>query len=217
MITLVACFFILLAAPPWGGLCFAVESISNRTILVKGSDTYAPYSFLNKEGKVDGFDNELFQAVIEVAGLKAKIELEPWPVVRNELESGKIDVLTGMYYSKEREDLVDFSVPFVMVKYSIFVRKDSTIRSLSDLNGKEIIVLQGAISHDFLEQKDFDTKIVTTMDTPTALRLLASGKHDCSLLVRMQGLYYMKEFNIKNVRVLWRICGSKVPFFHLTM
>ena len=201
MITLVACFFILLAAP-WGEPCFAVESISNRTILAKGSDTYVPYSFLNKEGKVDGFDNDLFQAVVEAGGLKAKIELEPWPTIRKELESGKIDVVTGMYYSKEREDLVDFSVRFVTVKYSIFVRKDSKIRSLSDLNGKEIIVMQGAISNDFLEKEGIAGKIVTTKDTPTALRVLASGKHDCALLVRMQGLYYMKEFNIKNVKAV---------------
>ena len=88
MITLV-CFFFLLAAP-WGELCFAVESLPGRTILAKGSDSYVPYSFLNKEGEVDGFDNDLFQAVIEAAGLKAKIELE----------SGKIDVISGMYYSK---------------------------------------------------------------------------------------------------------------------
>ena len=71
MITLIACFSIFLATL-WGNLCFAEESLLNRTIIAKGSDTYTPYSFLNKEGKVSGFDNELFQAVAEAAGLKAK-------------------------------------------------------------------------------------------------------------------------------------------------
>jgi len=201
MLVMAVCFALLLAVP-WGEPCFAEEFLSGRTILAKGCDSYVPYSFLNKDGKVDGFDNELFQAVIEAAGLKAKIELELWPIIRKELESDKIDVITGIYYSKERDKLVDFSVPFLIVKYSIFVRKDSKISSVSDLNGKEIIVMQGAIPHDFLEQKGIAGKIVTTKDTLAVLRLLASGRHDCALLVRIQGLYFLKEFNIKNVKTV---------------
>ena len=41
------------------------------------------------------------------------------------------------------DKLVDFSVPFLIVKYSIFVRKDSKISSVSDLNDKEIILMHG--------------------------------------------------------------------------
>jgi len=105
-----------------------------------------------------------------------------------------------MYYSKERDKLVDFSIPHNIIKYSIFTRKNSRIKLLSDLTGKEIIVMRDAFSYDFLMQKGIAGKIVPVEDTPTALRLLSSGKHDCALLVRIQGLYFMKKFKIKNVK-----------------
>jgi len=181
-------------------LCHADDPAQERTILAKGSDTYVPYSFLNEDGEVDGFNNELFRAVAEAAGLKAEIHLDPWPIVRQELEAGEIDVTTGMYYSKERDKLVDYSVPFVTVKHSIFVREDSQIKSLEDLGGKEVIVMRGAIAHDFLIQEGIAQEIVLTEDTPAALRLLATGQHDAALLIHLQGLYLLREFKIGNVK-----------------
>lgn len=195
-------FIAMLLVPAWASSGHADDTGLERVIIAKGSDTYVPYSFLDEEGKISGFNNELFYSVAEVAGLKAKIELQPWPIIRKEIESGNIDVLTGMYYTKERDKLVDFSVPHLIVKYSMFVRKDSRIRSLGDLTGKEIIVMHGEISHDFLKQKGIAGEIVETEDTPTALRLLSSGKHDCALLVRIQGLHFIKKFKIKNVRAV---------------
>lgn len=183
--------------------CFADDQLLiPQTIFAKGSDTYVPYSYLNEEGDIDGFNNELFQAVADVAGLKVNIELEEWSKIRKELESRKIDVITAMYHSKERDKLVDFSVPHIIVKYSIFVRKDSDIKSLADLDGKEIIVMRGAISHDYLKEKGIAGKIVSTKDTATALSLLASGQHDCALLVRLQGLYLMKKHGIENIKAI---------------
>jgi PAS domain S-box-containing protein len=184
------------------GQCHTNDLNPDRLIIAKGSDTYAPYSFLNKEGRVDGFNNELFQAVAKAAELKVRIELSPWSEVRNELEFGKIDVITGMYYSKERDNLVDISLPHNIIKYSIFVRKNSRIKSLADLNGKEIIVMRGAISHDFFKYKGIAGKAVLAEDASTALHLLSSGKHDCAFLVRLQGFYFLKKFKIKNVKAV---------------
>ena len=195
-------FIAMLLVPAWASSGHADDTGLEQVIIAKGSDTYVPYSFLDEEGKISGFNNELFYSVAEAAGLKAKIELNPWPIIRKEIESGNIDVLTGMYYTKERDKLVDFSIPHVIVKYSMFVRKDSRIRSLGDLTGKEIIVMRGEISHDLLKQKGIAGEIVETEDTPTALRLLSSGKHDCALLIRIQGLYFVKKFKIKNVRAV---------------
>jgi tRNA nucleotidyltransferase/poly(A) polymerase len=51
------------------------------------------------------------------------------------LKSGEKDVITDMYYSKERHKLVDFSVPYAAIKHSIFVRKTSIISDCPSLYG----------------------------------------------------------------------------------
>ena len=181
---------------------YAEDHTLGREIIAQGSYNYLPYSFQNEKGEIDGFDNALFREVAKAAGLNLRLELDDWWKVRENLASGTIDVITGMYYSKERDNEVDFSIPFITVKYSIFVRKNSSIKTLADLRNKEIVVMRGSIAHDFLTEQGVTEHIVLTDDTPSALRLLSSGRHDCALIVRLQGLHFLKELNINTLKVV---------------
>jgi polar amino acid transport system substrate-binding protein len=113
---------------------------NNKKIIVSGDYDYPPYEFLDNNGRPSGSNVELFCAIADVMDINYEIKLGPWKEVRNELETGKIDMLLGMYYSLERNKLVDFSSPHTIVHHSIFVRKGSDIKSLDDLHNKEIIV-----------------------------------------------------------------------------
>lgn len=171
-------------------------------IVVGGDHENPPYEFL-KDGKATGFNVELMQAVADAAGLEVEIRLGPWDVVRKELEQGKIDALAGMYYSEERSRLVDFSVPHTLVSAGLFVRKDSPIRSMDDIKGREVIVQKGDVIDDYLKEKGITSSIIEVTDPADVLRLLASGKHDCALMPsRFQGEYLKQALGISNLRVM---------------
>jgi PAS domain S-box-containing protein len=90
-----------------------------------------------------------------------------------------------------------------MVTSGIFVRKGSPIQSLEDIRGKEVIVQQGDVIHDYLRQRTLTPHIVTVPDPANELRLLASGKHDCTLMPsRLQGEYLVKKLNLSNIRYI---------------
>ncbi|WPC44052.1 transporter substrate-binding domain-containing protein [Clostridium sp. JS66] len=71
---------------------------SDRTIIIGDDKGYPPYSFIDKNGNPAGFDIELAKAAAEAMGFKVKIKLGVWNDIRNELESGKIDAIAGMFY-----------------------------------------------------------------------------------------------------------------------
>ncbi|UZP65811.1 transporter substrate-binding domain-containing protein [Desulfovibrio mangrovi] len=165
---------------------------------VRGDYNYPPYEFL--EGGVPaGFNVDVMRAVARVKNLNIRIDLGPWSEVRGQIERGEIDILTGMYYSPERDKLVDFSTPHIIVNHAIFVRDDSDINSLDDLEGKSVIVQNGDIMHDFARRTLKKTALVPVESQEDGLALLASGKHDAALLSSLQALYIMQGGKYENV------------------
>lgn len=51
-----------------------------------------------------------------------------WQEVKSDVESGKIDLMSGMFYSEKRDVYVNFSKPYILVSHAIYVREDSDIR-----------------------------------------------------------------------------------------
>ncbi|HTP67036.1 MAG TPA: PAS domain S-box protein, partial [Geobacteraceae bacterium] len=171
-------------------------------LLVGGDHENPPYEFI-KDGRPTGFNVELMRAVADAVGADVEFRPGPWSQVRNELEQGEIDALAGMYYSEERSQLVDFSVPHTLVTAGLFVRRDSHIRTIDDMKGKEVIVQKGDVIDDYLRKKGIASRLVEVKDPADVLRLLASGRHDCALMPsRFQGEYLVRSLGISNVRVI---------------
>jgi ABC-type amino acid transport substrate-binding protein len=136
-----------------------------KTIIV---DDYYPYTFVNQNGDPDGFSVDLIRAIAREMGLELKIDVDTWDKARNALKDGDIDVLPMMAYSKERDQVFDFSVPHTIAYDAFFTRKNgSKILSLDDLHGKQIIVMKGDQAHDYL--------LSTELIGPEQLILFAVG------------------------------------------
>ena len=196
--------------------CFAndIEQQSDYRITVGTEQNYPPYSYLSKNGDPTGFNVDITRAIAGASGIKIQIDYRPWAEIRNDLEKGKIDAICGMYYSKERDNLVDFSPPYAIIKHSIFTRKNSPeFKTVDELTGKKIIVMQGDIMHDYVIQKKLSQNPILVKDQAEALKLLSSGQHDCALIAELPGLYWIKKLKISNIKVNGKpILASKYCF-----
>jgi PAS domain S-box-containing protein len=169
-------------------------------IIVGGDRDFPPYEFL-ENGNPTGFNIDLIRAVADVTDLDIEIRLGPWSKIRQDLEQGRIDLVTGMVYSEARSKLLDFSVPHTMISPGLFVRTDSPVRTLADIRGKEIIVQENDIMHDFLRTSGLTQRIITVADPSEALRLLASGKYDGALLSsRIYKYSVVGKFGFNNLK-----------------
>jgi signal transduction histidine kinase/ABC-type amino acid transport substrate-binding protein len=168
----------------------------------RGNSDFSPYEFINDKNEPDGYNVELTQAIARQLGLKVHIELGQWSDVRRELETDRIDALIGVLYSKERDEVFDFSVPHVVISYAVFVRKDSTFQNPMDLMGKEVVVVKNVYAHDWMTQNDFTPHVVTVARPEEALQLLSQGRHDCAVLARLHGLDLLRSLNIDNLKTI---------------
>ncbi|UUX92631.1 transporter substrate-binding domain-containing protein [Methanoplanus endosymbiosus] len=187
-------FFLLFILSPASAL-----ADGSRVITAGGDDNFAPYEYLDHSGQPSGFNVELLRAVSDEMGLNVSIKLTPWYEARGDLEAGRIDMMTGMFYSKDRDVVLNFSSPYILVSQGIFVRVGSEIKGPEDLYGKEIIVENSDYLHDYVISMGFSDDIITQDSQSEALFLLASGKYDCALLTKIHGEDLINRYDLRNV------------------
>ncbi len=170
-----------------------------RTIIV---DNYYPYSCLTPQGTPDGFCVDLARAVTRVMDMELEVTADNWQQAVQALQTGRIDFLPMMAYSKERSLLFDFSGPHTIGYDAFFIRKGSAkIRFMDDLRGKRILVMQGDQAHDYLRRSGLekDSNLVLIRSLPDSLRMLAEDKGDVALMPKLVGLGYIHSLGIGNL------------------
>ncbi len=173
--------------------------LTDKPLLFGGNSDFAPFEFLTSDGIPDGFTIDLIKAVAREEGLNIEISLGIWSDVRKKLKEGQVDGLTGMLHSKERDKLFDFSVPYLVVPYMVFIRNDAPFTSIKELKGKEIIVVQDVFVYEWAIENSVTESLITVKAATDALQLLASGKHDCAILPRLHGLNLLKDLELNNI------------------
>ena len=141
----------------WADAQSTVDIVKKRGKLVVGVKTdFPPFGYVDASGKNLGFD-------VDVAHLFAKAlfndenQVELVAVTSGNripfLQSGKIDIIIAtVTVTEERKQTVEFSDPYFLSGSLLLVPKASPVRSLDDLAGKTIAVVQGAIQDKDVEQ-----------------------------------------------------------------
>ncbi len=173
----------------------ALELPTARRIVVGGDEAHAPFEFIDEKGRPAGYNVDLVWAVAREMGLDVEIRLGPWAEMRAALQRGDIDVLGGMLYSPERDQVFDFSQPHTVNYYVSAVRRGSGAppESLADLEGKTIVVQAGDMAHDFLLKEGLEAQVTTVESQGEALAAVAEGRYDCTLVSRIPARYEMEK------------------------
>lgn len=183
-------------------LVLAVHPPADSVLKVKCADDYPPFEFLNEDGQPDGYNIELFKAVADHAGLSYTIETGRWEEILVGLEKGRIDILTGIYYSPSRARWIAFSSPYETVSYTVFVPDGSQIDDIHKLIGKTVLVVAGGTSMEYVRRHNLTDKIVAVSSAKKALLELKTGHFDCAILPREVGLYLLKQLKIDKIHPL---------------
>jgi ABC-type amino acid transport substrate-binding protein/signal transduction histidine kinase/CheY-like chemotaxis protein len=181
----------------------ALELPSHRRIVIGGDHNYPPYEYLDEDGRPAGYNVELTRAIAKEVGLDIEIRLGPWSQILRSLENGEIDALQGIFYSSERDEKFDFTQPHTVNHCVSVVRKGagSAPSTVAELAGRQIVVQQGDIMHDFALRNGLEDQLTVVDAQEDALRELAEGRHDCALVSRMTALYSIEKHGWKNLTI----------------
>jgi polar amino acid transport system substrate-binding protein len=162
---------------------------------------YPPFSFVNDQNEVVGFDASTAAAIGERLSLKTKIVTTPFDGIIAGLLAKKYDaIVASMTITPEREKAVDFVGPYYHAGRTIVVKADSAIQKLEDLNGKTVGVTLGD-SHEKWARAQGDLTVRSYKGLPEMLVDLEAGRIDALVMDSIPVMVAVKETGQK-VRIL---------------
>jgi polar amino acid transport system substrate-binding protein len=175
----------------------AAAKVRERGTLLWGGDAEggAPYVFPDSKN-VDvlvGFEVELAGAIAREMGVTARFVQNAWDSLIPALTRGDFDVvINGIEITPERSAKVLFSRPYYVYTEQLVVRKDEDgIRGLSDLAGRRVGTLMGAVSQTMLQKAGgVDIRIYSGVVEP--YEDLALGRLDAVFLDLPIAAYYAR-------------------------
>lgn len=140
-------------------LCAAAVSAAAQDITVVTFPNYYPYNF-EKDGKVTGMSSEVVNAVLERAGIAAKVKVYPFVRAYKTAAHEENVLIYSIARIEERERLFKWIGPIAPLDdYFLFrlkKRGDLVIRSLEDAKKYKIGVTRNSIEQQFLERQGFE-------------------------------------------------------------
>jgi signal transduction histidine kinase len=153
-----------------------------REIVFGGDSSFSPYEFRDAQGNPAGFNVDLIRAVARSRGLRVRVRLEPWRIIRAGVQDGSIDVAT-MYRSPRRAQEVDFAIPHELIYQEMFVRRGGpALRSLADLAGRRLLAETDTIATEALTELGYASSLRLVSSEPEALRALLRGEGDVAVV-----------------------------------
>ena len=119
-------FSMFLAAP-----MFAAD-LGGRVISIGSDTTYPPHEFI-EDGVVKGFDVDVVAAICERINCVPNWVTTAWDGIFPALADGQFDmVVSGVTITEERDKIVDFSDPYIIVQQGILMRVSDKGATIDD-------------------------------------------------------------------------------------
>ncbi|TLS39415.1 transporter substrate-binding domain-containing protein [Pseudalkalibacillus caeni] len=185
-----------------GGEASGLELTEEGKFKYVVSGEFPPFSTVDENGDLSGYDVAVGKAVAEKIGLEPEVEKFKFAGMISAIKSGRFDAAVASHtITPEREKEVNFSEPYYYSGPVLFVQPGSDIKSVEDLDGKNVAVSKGSTYEKSAQEYTDD---ISQYDSDqTALRALSEGKHDAVITDDITGKQAIeKDFKIEKVEQL---------------
>jgi polar amino acid transport system substrate-binding protein len=161
-----------------------LDAINHRGYTMVATDTnYEPASFLNIEGKrpsdtkcpadalttaeMQGFDVDVAKAIGDALAVETCFATPSFDATAAGSWADRWDVsVNSMTITTERENVIDFSVPYYYTPAVVAVRADLGLTSLEDLSGQAVCAGAATTYQKWLSGQDLGPTITTVIEAP---------------------------------------------------
>ncbi len=165
-----------------------IQRIRNRgnLMIVGVAYDYAPFSAVDADGTVVGFEPELVRALAEIWDIQVTfVPVAPTARLQS-LLAGQVDLIAAaLPHTAANEAIVDFSTHYFTDTNALLMPVDSQALAFSALSGRTVATVQddGALAQldAYLRTTDATVTLLPFQEHGAALRALAAGQADALL------------------------------------
>lgn len=189
-----------------------LSEIRANTFQVVNSGAYPPFSYVNKQGNLVGFDVDIAKALAKKMDVDINVKSSPWSGIIAAIAGGRFDAcVCSMSNTKERRSAVDFTDTYYRSGLSVWVQdSNDEIHSIDDFSGKRIGTTLGETANQWaVERGDGKWSNQTFQGLPDMLNGLTTGRVDAIIGDDVPILVAMRE----NAPPIKRVDVGKLPRF----
>lgn len=182
------------------------EQPKAKNLVVAVAATPKPYNYLDKDGKLTGYEIDMINELAKRTGYTVKYEVTEFPSLFAGLDAGRYNVIAGNISKKpERVEKYLFSTkPYFKNKIVLVVKEGNTkVNSIKDIGGLKIPAGSGRANALFMEKynklhADKPVSIqYTDADASEALIALHNGRYDACIYNQTYVTNVAKEYGHK--------------------
>ncbi len=176
---------------------------NHRTVRIAVDPNFAPFEFLDSEGKNRGISADYLELLGRSLGLTfVLVPTKSWGETLQKGFSKEVDLLPLLNRTSERDAHLLFTEPYLTSQRVIIIRGGrDDILSEADLAGHSLALPAGYSINTHLRQRLPEVEIQETRDIPTALRQVAVGAADATILSIGVASYWLEREEIANLRI----------------
>ncbi|MCH1931816.1 transporter substrate-binding domain-containing protein [Shewanella sp. A25] len=179
------------------------------TIRVGREVDWPPFNYTNPQGRHVGLTVDMLNLISKKTGLVFYYsEPATFAQLQKKLASGNIDLIGASYYSEDRSQYAFHTPGYIILNEYVYVRDDSTIRSMADLDGKTLAIPAGYTTMHLIKTSLPRVKIVETDSVMDAIQLLLEGKVDALLDAKSVVEFFLREHILTGFRSFPSELGS---------
>lgn len=180
-----------------------LETIQKRgTIIVGLEGDWAPWSYVDENDELTGYDVEVAKAIADKLGVEIQIVPGEWDGLFAGMDAGRYDmVVNGVEVTEERADKYDFSTPYAYIRTALIVKGDNdSIKTFEDLKGKKTANSIASTYMNLAESYGATCYGVSTLDE--TLTMVLQDRVDATLNAIVSFTDYMAQHPDSNLKVV---------------
>ncbi len=149
----------------------------NHTITVGCETDWAPYDFIDNQGRYQGIAEEYLKIISKRTGLQFKFHIEKsWNTLLQLARDRKVDILPALYRNSERETFLLYTPSYNRVTNFVFtLAGQQEIQSFDDLKGRTVALVEGYSTVEEMKSGHPAIPIITRLSIREALLTLITG------------------------------------------
>jgi len=168
------------------------------TVIVAVENAYPPFNYIDEEtGEAVGWDYDAVREICERIDCVPEFKEAAWDGIFPAMQAGEYDWLAdGVTITAERDEIVDFSIPYVVVGQTLLVRVDETA-TLEDMQTDEtkLIGTQIGTTNEIVAKEYFpEERISSFEDFPAAILALQSKDVDAVVIDNLAASGFIEAY-----------------------
>jgi polar amino acid transport system substrate-binding protein len=174
-----------------------LPDLGGKTVTVAVENAYPPFNMIDpntNEGV--GWDYDTVREICKRINCVPEFKQAAWDGIFPAMEAGEFDWLAdGVTITEEREQIVDFSIPYVIVGQVLLVRVDETM-TVDDMKADTttLVGTQIGTTNEIVAKENFpEERVKSFEDFGAAVLALIAGDIDGVVIDNVSASGYMKE------------------------